>query len=165
MYRGSSFLLWKDYKIHRYAIREVLRPEYDSLLILDCDSAEASAMAIPRILALADAIRNAYVTHIKTVDGERENIDITDTLVTKIILAVLACTPAYDTYVIEGIRDAGIPFSRLNERHLTALFDFYRDHADAFKSVRRRISEAGMRYPLMKLLDMYFWERGRKLSE
>ena len=22
MYRGSSFLLWKDYRIHRYAVRE-----------------------------------------------------------------------------------------------------------------------------------------------
>ena len=31
MYRGSGsgFLLWKNYRIHRYAVREVLKPEYD----------------------------------------------------------------------------------------------------------------------------------------
>ncbi len=165
MYRGSSFLLWKDYKIHQYAIREVLRPEYDPLLDIDFESAEASASAVPRILDLATAIRNTYAAHVTTVDTKREEVKVTNTLVTKIILGVLACTPAYDTYVIEGIRDAGIPFSALNERHLDALFNFYRTHATAFKAIQGRINEAGMRYPTMKLLDMYFWERGRRLSE
>lgn len=32
MYRGSSFLLQKDYKIHKDAVEEILKPEYDPLL-------------------------------------------------------------------------------------------------------------------------------------
>lgn len=32
MYRGSTFLLQKDFRIHRVVVREVLRPQYDSLL-------------------------------------------------------------------------------------------------------------------------------------
>ena len=36
MYRGSSFLLQKDYKIHRPVLEEILKPEYDTLFGIEC---------------------------------------------------------------------------------------------------------------------------------
>lgn len=35
MYRGSGFLLQKDYKIHKYAVKALLQPKYDSLWDID----------------------------------------------------------------------------------------------------------------------------------
>jgi hypothetical protein len=36
MYRGSSFLLQKDYKVHVPVVEEILKKEYDCLLGLSC---------------------------------------------------------------------------------------------------------------------------------
>ena len=36
MYRGSSFILHKDYKVHTPIVEEVLKPEYDCLFGLAC---------------------------------------------------------------------------------------------------------------------------------
>jgi len=49
MYRGSAFLLQKDCRIHRLAVREVLRPRYDSLLAFRASSPRRTAEAIQEI--------------------------------------------------------------------------------------------------------------------
>lgn len=165
MYRGSSFLLWKDYRIHRYAVRELLKPKYDLLLRLDFDSPGDTEAAIPTLLGLMSALREAYVDHAVTVNGRREKVNVTDTLATKILLAAFGCTPAYDWYFVEGLRSRGIAFSEFNEAHFVRLCEFYRNHAAEFKRIQRRIHENGVRYPVMRLVDMYFWEVGRRISE
>jgi hypothetical protein len=131
MYRGSTFLLWKDFRIHRLVVREVLRQRYDSLLAFRPTSARRVVETIRDVLDLANAIRDAYCNQIRSVNGQRCVIEVTDALATKVILATLACIPAYDTYVVEGLRAEGIPYSTLNERNLTALFDWYNEHRTA----------------------------------
>jgi hypothetical protein len=123
------------------------------------------AEAILQILELADAVRDAYCSQIRSVNGRRRVIEVTDALATKIILATLACVPAYDTYVVAGLREEGIPYSSLNERNLKGLFDWYRLRRAGFGSVRKQLRENGLRYPPMKLVDMYLWEIGRRASE
>jgi len=98
------------------------------------------------------------------VNGRRCVVEVTDTLATKILLATLACAPAYDAYVVEGLRTEGIPYSTLNERTLKSLFDWYNDRRAAFDSIEDHIRENGVRYPPMKLVDMYLWEVGRRAS-
>ena len=164
MYRGSAFLLQKDSRIHRLAVREVLRPRYDALLAFRAGSPRRTVEAIQEILFLAGSIRDAYCNQISSVNGRRCVIEVTDTLATKILLATLACVPAYDAYVVEGLRAEGIPYSTLNERTLKALFDWYRDRRVAFESVQDHIRENGQRYPPMKLVDKYLWEVGRRAS-
>jgi hypothetical protein len=164
MYRGSSFLLQKDCRIHRLAVREVLRPRYDPLLGFRASSPRRTVEAIQEILVLAGSIRDAYCNQISSVNGRRCVVEVTDTLATKILLATLACVPAYDAYVVEGLRAEGISYSTLNERTLKALFDWYNDRRGAFESVQDRIRENGLRYPPMKLADMYLWEIGRRAS-
>jgi hypothetical protein len=41
MYRGSGFLLWKDFRVHLKVVRELMRPEYD--LLLSCGAAPGVA--------------------------------------------------------------------------------------------------------------------------
>ena len=90
---------------------------------------------------------------------------MSDTLATKIILATLGCTPAYDWYFIEGLRTRNIRFSEFSAKHFRTLCEFYRENAEEFKDVQRQIQEGGMRYPIMRLVDMYFWEVGRRMAE
>jgi len=167
MYRGSGsgFLLWKDYRIHRYAVRELLKPKYDRLLRIDFNSQREAEAALPPIFALVAALRTAYVSHAGTVNGRRKGVKVTDTLVTKILLAAFGCTPAYDWYFVKGLRSRGLAFSGFNETHFAELCEFYRNHATEFHGVQRRIHENGIRYPVMKLVDMYFWEVGRGISK
>ncbi len=164
MYRGSAFLLQKDCRIHRLAVREVLRPRYDPLLAFRASSPRRTVGGIQEILALVSSIRDTYCNQISRVNGRRCVVEVTDTLATKILLATLACAPAYDAYVVEGLRTEGIPYSTLNERTLKSLFDWYNDRRAAFDSIEDHIRENGVRYPPMKLVDMYLWEVGRRAS-
>ena len=44
MYRGSSFLLQKDYRIHIPVVRELLQPKYDPLAGIECDEYRKTGM-------------------------------------------------------------------------------------------------------------------------
>ena len=164
MYRGGSFLLWKDYKLHSYAVRDLFREEYRSLWDLDCVTMRDRRATAWILLDLAEKLRATYRINVKTVNGTRRKINLTDTLITKILLGTMACTPAYDEYVCDGFYAERIKYSYLNERHILALWDFCSDHDQQFRQVRRRITENGLRYPPMKLVDMYFWIRGRRAA-
>jgi hypothetical protein len=165
MYRGSSFLLQKDYRIHTYAVRELLKPKYDLLLRLDFDSPRRTEAALEPLLALVSALRDAYVGHISVINGSREEVNVTDTLTTKIVLGTLGCTPAYDRYFVAGLHSKGIPYSKFNSAHFLRLCEFYRHSADEFEAVQRRIHDRGVRYPAMMLVDMYFREVGKQISK
>jgi hypothetical protein len=140
----------------------VRKLKYDWLRGYRPVSIESSSEAIREILALAEAIRRAYDGHYRPMRGRRRRIYVTDALVTKIILGSLACLPAYDTLVGEGMRLEGIPHSSLSQRNIEALFGWYLRHEREFRSVERRLDEDGIRYPPMKLVDMYLWERGKR---
>ena len=144
MYRGSGFLLQKDFHVHRKVVRELLRPKYDWLLGYRPISMESSIRAIRDILALVEAIRAAYDGHFRRPDGRRRKIYVSDTLATKIILGAIACVPAYDSLVVEGLRLEGIPYSAMNQYTLKALFEWYFDHADEFRSTQKRIQKDGL---------------------
>jgi hypothetical protein len=96
MYRGSGFLLWKDYKIHRYAVQELLKPEFDLLSHINFDSQRSTDSAAEPLLTLVGALRAAYRDHIDRVNGRRRKVNISDILATKIVLGTFGCTPAYD---------------------------------------------------------------------
>jgi hypothetical protein len=169
MYRGSGFLLWKDYRIHLKVVRELMRPEHDSLLGFKPASNRDDGKAPGQIVSLSDSIREAYCSQIKSVNGHRSKIRVTDTLITKILLGTLACVPAYDEYVVKGMRAEGLSYTTLEERNLNALFKWYTERGEEFRSVQRRIVENKLSYPPMKLVDMYFWqlglERGRRYKK
>lgn len=94
MYRGGSFLLWKDYKLHRYAIRDLFRKKYRGLWNLDYARIRDKDRTADLLVDLADRLRHTYRTHVPAVNDAKRRVEATDTLVTKILLGTLACTPA-----------------------------------------------------------------------
>lgn len=157
MYRGSSFLLWKDYKVHQEVVKELLKnSDLQEENFLSINDAE-----LHRIYELCEWIKNWYPQNIKEIDGEPKQVNVTDTLATKIMLGSLGCMPAYDTYFIKGLRKSGIPYSSLNIKNFRAVVEFYQKNQDEFQMAQRDIyNKIGVHYPAMKLLDMYFWVIG-----
>ena len=100
MYRGSSFLLQKDYKIHKTAVCEVLKSEYDVLrgIELQCFNDEK----IDILFGLIGRLNTIYQNIKKSVETKNNDRDTTDTLITKILLGTLGCIPAYDRFFING---------------------------------------------------------------
>lgn len=162
MYRGSSFLLQRDYSIHRDAVATLLRPEYELLWCATFDDAADDENTARLICSLSDALKATYRQHIADENARRRNP--TDTLITKILLGTVGCTPACDRYFILGFRHRDLPYSQFSSSFLRQVFRFYRDHADALKGAQAAIvQQGGIRYPMMKLIDMYFWKIGSTL--
>lgn len=155
MYRGSSAILWKDYKIHQDAVDIILSEKYDFLYNIGLDIIYREKDLLFELIC---KIKECY-----------DNIEIsaTNTLITKILLGTLGCIPAYDRFFISGIKDAGLPYSYLNEKNFKDLLDWVRDNKAHFDEVqkeinKKRVAAGKVEYPLMKLVDMYFWMQGFK---
>ncbi|MFI8577552.1 hypothetical protein ACIGEL_17715 [Rossellomorea aquimaris] len=163
MLRGSSFLLFKDYKVHQYFIREVVRnPVYKEYFQLD--QVEFLDVTIFRDMdKLVQDIRNTYQNNISVLQGEEVDINVSDTLVTKIMLGVFGNVPAYDRYFKMGIALFGFNM-QLNARSLEELASFYNEHVDEFSACRKLLDSQDIFYTPMKLVDMYFWQIGYMLD-
>jgi len=157
MYRGSSFLLWKDYQIHTEIVKKILENKH----LQRIDFASVEHEKLKEIITLIEWIKNWYTENIKIVNGEQKTINVTDTLVTKILLGTLGCVPAYDRYFIDGMRKSGIRYSILTEGNLESVVDYYKKNQREFDGAQQAIYEKSkILYPPMKLVDMYFWEIG-----
>jgi hypothetical protein len=166
MYRGSSFLLQKDYLVHHGVVSQLFDSHYESLWKLDFDDKENDEQNINLILELAKNLKKIYRDTIKQVDGKTKDVNPTDTLITKILLGTMGCSPACDRYFIDGYKDRGLEYTRFNKEFLAGVIGFYRKHQTDFRDVQRDIEkQSNLQYPIMKLLDMYFWNIGFCLSK
>jgi hypothetical protein len=148
MYRGSSFLLDWDYAIHR--------PVVDRLL------SSGKALQGIGVLKIEKEI-NTIFDLITWISKQYEEAPTT-TLVTKILLGTLACVPAYDQYFIRGLRLSGLSYSGLKRSNFVKLLSFVKkpENLAQFETAQRQIEKVGgVGYPIMKLVDMYFWELGK----
>lgn len=164
MYRGSSFILWKDYQIHVQAIRLLLQPEYRPLWNLDLDSVKPESSDVSSLFALAFRLKDSYVSATATINGVASHRIPTDTLVTKILLGTLACTPAYDRLVSDGMRYINEFPATFSQRGYFGCIDFFRRNVKEFRAAQAEIARNGATYPPMKLIDMYFWSIGNQLD-
>jgi hypothetical protein len=159
MYRGSSFLLQRGYTAHYGVIEKIFQPQFSSLWTREFGAADNDTDLIPIILEAVEVIRDAY----RPVAESRE---ATDTLVTKVVLGTFGSLPACDRYFISGFKKAGFSCSALNTRFVTQLLAFTREHRRELLEEQRTIERiGGIKYPFMKLVDMYFWQIGAEISE
>ena len=157
MYRGSSFLLWKDYLIHKEVVNQIIENKH----LQKVDYTEENDSHINEILDLIEWIKNWYKENINSINGVVREVNVTDTLATKIVLGTLGCIPAYDRYFIDGLRFKGLSYSRLKKSNFAQVVKYYLDNRDQFDYVNLEIiKNSGINYPAMKLVDMYFWEIG-----
>ncbi len=182
MYRGSSYLLQREYKAHKPVVRILLEDKYNSLwgygvAKLDTDDkikfsvaakSSQNKLIFEEEVGLYWRIRKAYGGY----DGNDDD-NATDTLVTKILMGTMGCVPAFDRFLKIGIKwlkqqynddysiiSQTIESKAQNEgKTFFALEIFAGANKDALTIVGTSIQ-----YPIMKCVDMFFWQVGYELD-
>ena len=134
MYRGSSFLLQKDYKIHTPIVKELLKSDYDELAGKDWSKASELDNDLSVLEKLKKFINDYY--------------------------APISCTPAYDRYFKAGIKSLNVSIGNFNKNSTKKLIWFYTANSDIFEQLRNSlpcVDGSPIKYPEMKLVDMGFW--------
>ena len=153
----NSKLLDYNYKIHRTIVDIILdidRADYKVLNNLKCqDWLDDKECCQKKLNDLYHNIRDNY---------EKLDISGTDTLVTKVLLGTLGCTPAFDSLFKEGISGSDSWHRRIfPSDYITALCDFYvkqKNEINEYDLFFTSLNGKRMPYPPMKVLDMGFWK-------
>ena len=163
MYRGSSFLLQKDYKVLSPVVEEVLKPEYDCLFGLACTDVRESEVQ-DRLEKLSDYIAAHFRPIRDEVAGREVASSVSPVLITKILMGTLGCMPAYDRFFQDGVAAYKVTTREYSLKSVLKLVDFYEDHNDRLEEARRGMRTEDLTYPQMKLIDMGFWQVGFEKS-
>lgn len=159
MYRGSCFILQKDYKVHTPIVEEILKPEYDCLFGLACADLRNSDVW-EQLKKLYDDISRYFDPIREEIAGHEVTTPVSPVLITKILMGTLGCVPAYDRFFEEGARYLGLEKKTYQKKSLLELADIYEEHNDRLEEARRGMRTEDLVYPQMKLLDMGFWQIG-----
>lgn len=185
MYRGSSFLLNRDYKAHLKAVDIILEPKYESLWNFNPSDEESIESADKLLFSQSENNRGIY-WRIKedaynSIPAPESNLSSsynspskgvpTDTLITKILLGTFACIPAFDRFFEDGVKisNNNLPEEEKLSTNLesnpqitfTAISKFALNHSDSINSLINDDNFEGLKdYPVMKIVDMYLWQKG-----
>lgn len=163
MYRGSSFLLQKDYKVHIPVVKELLSEKYDSLVGIECTGFREESNQ--QLLKDINSFLGQYYDKIRREVKEQElKNQLSFTLITKILMGTLGCVPAYDRYFIAGIKNQKIATGNYNLKFIMQLVDFYEKNYARLEPAREKMKVESMPYPQMKMIDMGFWQVGFELD-
>ena len=157
MYRGSGFLLRHSYTVHLGVVKEIVDPRFSALWECEFGGGDDDTTLVPQICDLISAIRKAYGPFASAAKSGQAS----DTLVTKVILGTLGCLPACDRYFIDGFKSAKFRYSSLTRGFVESVLQFCQENLPDLRDEQTRIERnGGIRYPLMKLVDMYFYQIG-----
>ena len=159
MYRGSSFLLQKDYKVLTPIVEKILKPEYDCLFGVDCvDLRELEVQA--RLTEVNERIAAHFEPIRDEVAGREVVSPVSPVLITKILMGTLGCVPAYDRFFQDGVATYKVTTREYSLESVRKLAKFYEAHNDRLEEARLGMRVGDLIYPQMKLLDMGFWQVG-----
>lgn len=170
MYRGSSFLLQMDYTVHKKAV-EIISYYFD-LVDIEINNWQEDHTA--KLFKLNKRLNDYYVSQKSDLVTEIDDIiktdekNISDTLITKILLGTLGITPAYDRYFKKGLKlynniytSNKIPAS-FTDTSFNKLIDFCKKHSEFINNQELKLkTDTTKQYPFMKKIDMFFWNLGR----
>ena len=159
MYRGSSFLLQKDYKVLVPIVEKILKPEYDCLFGVACADLRESEVQ-DRIEKLYKYIAEHFGPIRDEVAGREVPTPVSPVLITKILMGTLGCVPAYDRFFQDGVATYKVTTQEYSPESVRKLAKFYEEHNDRLEEARRGMRVGDLIYPQMKLLDMGFWQIG-----
>ena len=159
MYRGSSFLLQKDYKVLTPVVVEVLKPEYDCLFGVACADLREPEVQ-DRLEKLYECIAKYFEPIRNEVAGRAVASSVSPVLITKILMGTLGCVPAYDRFFQDGVATYKVTTQEYSLESVRKLAKFYEAHNDRLEEARRGMRTEDLVYPQMKLLDMGFWQIG-----
>lgn len=164
MYRGSSFLLKKDYRIHKEAIKEIFKKKYNSLWNLDVKDYLNNKEIKELLNELISKLKEIYEEIRKNAKEDKVKNKISSTLITKILMGTFGCVPAYDRFFIKGIKSYKIKPSLFGINSITSLAEFYNENYKDFEEARKEMKIDNMEYPQMKVIDMCFWQIGLEID-
>lgn len=179
MYRGSSFLLDRDYRTHIPCVKEIMKERYNPLW--DYEPSHNNIDEVKELIfskpndkdegGIYWLIKNELYK-IKNLDSYSANVDSkiniakndvspTDTLITKILLGTFACIPAFDQFFKEGCKLLKPKINSNLEKTKTNCFErlceFVMRHRWELQFISSEIY-----YPPMKCLDLLIWRLGLK---
>jgi hypothetical protein len=167
MYRGSCFVLHKDYKIHRPVVEALFEKDYTGLWAIKSEDYLKNEDKIDTVIGLSNRLKYYYEPIRSGVYESLEKSNnapekgVSDTLITKILLGTLGCVPAYDRFFKSGVINARIASGTFNSNSILALSKYYAVNRDDFgKLIAFVYEKQRMKYPQMKILDMCFWQIG-----
>jgi hypothetical protein len=124
MYRGSVAIFQKDYTIHIKAV-QIIKKYYK----LRCNATnEVSETNLDKIVKLNSELFNHYNSYKYMVNEELIVRKPTDTLISKIVIGTLGCSPAFDRYFNDGVKASGYKFYKMKEKSYKELFQFVENH-------------------------------------
>ena len=175
MYRGSSFLIWLDYRIHIEPVKMMMEKQYlglfDDGILFSKDDYQKLLFGKDGIYRKLDQYYSPIHQKIRQQQKEekKELNSESDTLITKILLGVFGCIPAYDTYVKKSLSlfsarqtlkcdGAAVSKKRGNLKSLwELLWDDANNGTELYKEIEK-YRENHSAYTFMKLADMYFFK-------
>lgn len=172
MYRASSGLLWSDYKIHIPTIKII--KEFQDLKCTKNNDLNFDIQEQEKIVSLINDLELYYknqkyyklnnTSNLSIISEVEKDLSSTSTLISKIILGTLGCLPAYDRLFKIGLSESKFPKIQktLNHKSIKQLFDWVNFNKPVLIEIQDEINKGGTFYPIMKIVDMYFWELGRK---
>ena len=158
----NSFLMQKDYLFSRPIVDILCQDKYDELLDFN-PFVTTLGRSIGLILELVDEIRGYYVGKTYYLEGNKkpQRIEnVTDTLVSKIILGTFGCTVAYDRYVKAGLSSFNMSQS-ISRYSINEICRFAKSNEEQIKEQLDKLNEF---YTPMKIIDMYFFEKGLEID-
>lgn len=163
MMRGSTDLLYRDYKIHEKAIPVILK--YYDMNDLELSSLKDNYY-LNKIKLLEKDLRIAYI---REVENPLESM--TDTLITKIMMGTLGIVPAYDDYVKDVLKyydfcGASGLFTENSLRNLATYFT-QPEVFNLITELQNKMNnhpKTSVYYSKIKIVDMILWELGSTLQ-
>lgn len=164
MYRGSSYLLQRDYKAHKNAVKYIIDKRYETLwnyVPTRENILEAVDLLFNREYGIYWLVKNSYSNYDDNDD------DASDTLTTKILMGTFGCVPAFDRYLKGGI----VSYNKTHRSGITQIIEDQgsKTFINLCKFAITNKNELSLQgteiyYPPMKCVDMYFWEIGYELD-
>ena len=168
MYRGSSFLSERAYKVHKPIMSVLASCEFSELWQRDIGAQDEDIELAETIVELVEEVDAAYrkvdVQH-KRLTGKPPQKKM-DTVVTKVLLSTVACLPARDSFFEKGLKhERSYRYGALNRDFVQNTLKFCINHRPKLAELQREVVDhSGRPYPLMKLVDMHFWQIGWDLE-
>lgn len=161
MYRGSTFLLKNtDYPVHIPIVKMLCRNEY-ALLQNTYDPKNTDLL-----FQLCDEMKKYYIKQRRNLEEGWSGNEVSNTLITKILLGTLGCTPAYDTYAYRALVDLKL-VGIFGKNSLKNIYGYYKNYRNEFDALQAKASklEKIEKYPPMKILDLCLWGYGYNLKK
>lgn len=160
MMRGSTDLLGYDYKVHIPAIKTILH--YTNLFRLDfLDNPSESGWE-----SLENLTTELKVAYTSDKMQKRPLSNMTDTLVTKILMGTLGIVPAYDDFVKTAVKHYGITTANFNRKSFEKFAEYFSTHfVQEINAYTNEMQSYCQFYTKAKVIDVLLWYLGKEISK